>query len=90
MLCLCIMRTTIDLSKALYGRAKKLARERGVTLRALVEEGLRLVIEADADRSFHLADQSWEPPPGAPRGLARAGDLDWERIRDAVYEGRGV
>ena len=38
------MKTTIDLSDALFAKAKDVARERQTTLRALVEEGLRRVL----------------------------------------------
>lgn len=41
------MKTTIDVSDALFDAAKTLALQRQTTLRALVEEGLRRVI-ADA------------------------------------------
>lgn len=38
------MKTTIDLSDALFNTAKKVAIERQTSLRALVEEGLRRVL----------------------------------------------
>jgi hypothetical protein len=38
------MRTTIDIDDALAIRAKKAASERRITLRQLVEEGLRLAL----------------------------------------------
>lgn len=41
------MRTTIDLDDALAVRAKKEAIERHCSLRALVEEGLRLVLATE-------------------------------------------
>lgn len=40
------MKTTIDISDELLLRARRLADERGLTLRALVEEGLRLSLQA--------------------------------------------
>lgn len=55
------MKTTIDLSDALFDSAKKLARQRQTTLRALVEEGLRRVLadaHATGTPAFRLKDAS--------------------------------
>jgi hypothetical protein len=53
------MKTTIDLSDALFHSAKALAQQSQVTLRALVEEGLRRVIadsKIQKKTPFKLAD----------------------------------
>ncbi|APW47554.1 hypothetical protein [Rhodoferax antarcticus] len=53
------MKTTIDLSGALFVMAKKLARERQTSLRALVEEGLRRVLSEATSQvkpAFKLED----------------------------------
>lgn len=42
------MRTTLDLNDALVRKAKKHAAERGTTLTALIEEALRVRLEAPA------------------------------------------
>lgn len=42
------MRTTVRLEEALLGRAKREAARRGVTLTALIEQGLRLAIARPA------------------------------------------
>ena len=55
------VKTTIDLADALFQSAKHLAQQRQTTLRALVEEGLRLVLsqaQAKARPAFKLADAS--------------------------------
>ena len=79
------MRTTVDLPKALFAKAKRAARERGTTLRTLVIEGLRLVTERKGGaRRFRLPDASFGPD-GLVDGLA---ETDWERIRDLSYERR--
>jgi hypothetical protein len=81
-----VMRTTIEISDPLLREARKLAEREGVTLRALVERGLRRVIA--------------ETKPGAPFKLRRASfkgrglkaDLrgaSWDKLRDLAYEGRG-
>ena len=80
------MRTSIELSDGLLGRARKLAKQRGVTLRALVEEGLRRVLAESASPSeFQLKDVTYGEG-GLVEGLDQG---DWERIRDLAYEGRG-
>lgn len=43
------MKTTIEISDDLLQRARRLADERGLTLRALVEEGLRLSLQARSE-----------------------------------------
>ena len=81
-----LMKTTIEISDALFVAAKRHATERGTTLRALVEEGLRTVLDSgpEAD-AFTLRDASVEGK--GPRPDIREGD--WDRIVEAVYEGRG-
>lgn len=80
------MKTTIEISDALFEAAKSRAAERGTTLRAMVEEGLRHVLEkSDRSTDFRLRDASVDG-----RGLCdgiREGD--WEQIAAISYEGRG-
>ena len=55
------MKTTIDLTDALFITAKQHAQQRQTTLRALVEEGLRRVLseaQAGAPVAFKLTDAS--------------------------------
>ena len=80
------MRTSIDVPDALLAKAKTVARQRGSTLRELVIEGLRDVLEKQARAPrFRLRDASF-----GKGGLADGLDeTDWERIRDLAYEGRG-
>ncbi|MBI2375279.1 MAG: DUF2191 domain-containing protein [Deltaproteobacteria bacterium] len=81
------MRTTIDLPDALFARAKKLARKRNVPFRELVEEGLRSVLDREAEPgAFRLMDKSFDGD-GLASGLTAS---DWDRIRDLTYEGRGA
>jgi hypothetical protein len=81
------MKTTIEISDPLLREARKLAEREGVTLRALVERGLRRVVT--------------ETKPGAPFKLRRASfkgegfqadvrGASWGRLRDLAYEGRGA
>ena len=81
------MKTTIELSDELANAAKAHAAEHKVTLRSLVERGLRQVMHADRQGSgFKLRDASV-----GGKGLhAEYREADWSRIRDAVYKGRGT
>jgi hypothetical protein len=80
------MKTTVEISDPLAEEARALARREKTTLRALIEVGLRQVLRERRRRSsFRLRDASF-----AGRGLQpefREGD--WQRIREAAYEGRG-
>ena len=68
-----------------YGKTELRQRE-NITLRALIEHGLRLALRSDGDRGrFKLRDASV-----GGRGLQpQFRDADWARIREAVYEDRG-
>lgn len=58
------MKTTIDISDALFEQARAQAKARGVTLRALVESGLRLVIAQSRPTAqrFEMRDFSFGTP----------------------------
>jgi Bacterial antitoxin of type II TA system, VapB len=80
------MKTTVEISDALLAAARKLAATRKTTVRALIEEGLRRVVEArNPSGRFKLADKSWGS--GGLRTEFRG--APWEDIRDASYRGRG-
>lgn len=81
------MKTTVDIADPLWARAKRLARSEGITLRRLIEEGLRETLRArqgtkrERLRPITFAGQGLSPD------FQNAG---WDQIRDAIYEGRGV
>jgi hypothetical protein len=80
------MKTTVEIAEALLDDARKAAQRRGTTLRALIEEGLRHVLKTTARRpAFTLRDASFKG-----EGIDPAFDGDWERVRDAIYKGRGA
>jgi hypothetical protein len=77
------VKTTVDLSDALAAAARKYAAEKGLTLKALIEAGLRRVLEdASGHKPFKLRKASvggQGPMPG----------MDWPRMREEIYCGRG-
>lgn len=80
------MKTTIEISDAVLEQAKRLAAKEDTTLRALVEEGLRRVVEErSGGGSFKLRDASYKG-----KGLqGEVSEGSWERIRDLIYQGHG-
>lgn len=82
-----IMKTTIDIANDLAVRARELAAKRGTTLRAVVEEGLRMALAGDrVEMQYRLPDKSVQG-----RGLQREFQAKpWSDILEASYGGRGL
>jgi predicted transcriptional regulator len=80
------VKTTIDLSDELARKAKAFAARKNMTLRALVEQGIRQVLREDRPaEEFKLRDASF-----GGNGLQKEYEgADWAKIREAAYEGRG-
>ena len=80
------VKTTVEISDELANEARAFAARENVTLRALIERGLRLALHPrNQNDEFRLRDASV-----GGRGLQPPFcDSDWARIRDAAYEGRG-
>lgn len=80
------VKTTLDLSDELLARAKRHARKQGRPLRALVEEGLRLALEAEAAKKprYRLPDCS----VGSSRAPNPLESLSWQDLRAEIYGGR--
>ena len=81
------MKTTVEISDSLLHEARKLARREGVTLRTLIERGLRRVVaETERGASFKLRRASFKGQGLRPgyRGAS------WERLRNLIYEDRGA
>ena len=80
------MKTTIEISDEPANAAKAYAAGHNITLRSLVERGLREVMRVDRQRAgFKFKDASV-----GGRGLqTEYRDADWSRIRKAVYKDRG-
>jgi len=77
------MKTTVDLSDALFSAAKAHAAKHGTTLRALIEESLaRTLSESGTKRGFRLKDASVRG-----KGLTRAARaVPWQAIVAAANE----
>jgi hypothetical protein len=69
------MKTTLDISDPLLREARKIATRERTTLRALVEQGLRQVVD-DTKRRRRFRRPELR-------------DAGWDRLRDMAYEGRG-
>ena len=79
------MKTTVDISDALLTRAKRHARKVGRPLRALIEDGLRRVLDAErAVTSYQLPDLS-VGDRGGPNPLEV---MSWSELRDEIYGGK--
>lgn len=80
------MKTTVEITDSLLASARRLAAKEGTTVRALIEEGLRKVVDKRQPRGgFRL-----RRVPFGGKGLSP--DLsagDWDAIRERAYEDRG-
>jgi len=81
------MKTTLEISTPLLRRAKRLAAREGTTLRALVEQALSSAIQARQKASPVIPPLVTFKGNGLTPEFAEGG---WEKIRDAIYEGRGT
>ena len=80
------MKTTIEIPDALLTEARRAAESQGITLRALVEAGLRRVLSEGRTEGFHLRRATFcgqGLQPGVREG-------DWGAVRELSYEGRGA
>lgn len=83
-----IMKTTIEIADDLFTRAQGAARREKTTLRALTEEGLRLVLAKRKEKKVKKL-----PPlvTFGGSGLKKEfGDWNWDRLREEVYRSRGA
>ena len=78
------MKTTVEIPNALFQEAKAYAAGRNLSLKEVIEAGLRRVLEESRveRKPFRLRDGSF-------RGRGIAADADWPTIRRMIYEGRG-
>jgi hypothetical protein len=82
-----IVKTTIEIADDLFERAQELARKEKTTLRALTEQGLRLVLKEKEGHPKRL------PPLVTVRGRGLTDQFQkatWSEYRDEIYHGRGA
>jgi hypothetical protein len=79
------VKTTLEIQDALLLRAKRLAKRSGKPLRALVEEGLQLVLArpVQPSKSYELPDRS----VGEPTAVNPLENWSWQDLRDEIYGG---
>jgi len=76
------MKTTVELSDDLAEAARRLAAEENTTLRALIEAGLRRILDERREvPPFQLRDASFCGSGLQPEFR----DAGWERFREAAY-----
>ena len=81
------MKTTVDISDSLLEAAKEVAASQGITVRELIETGLRLALkDRKRPKSFKLRKASFRG-----KGLQTPmKGVSWDRFREMAYEGRGT
>lgn len=80
------MKTTVEISDDLAQAIRRIAAEENTTLRALIEAGLRRILEEREEQPvFRLRDASFQGQ-GLQPDFRGAG---WERVRDAAYGSEG-
>jgi hypothetical protein len=78
------MKTTVEISDALLSEARTVAAREKTTLRALLDEGLRLALRQRRRRRFTLRRVTF-----AGEGLRpELRDASWDRIRELAYDTR--
>jgi hypothetical protein len=76
------MKTTVEISDELLTQAREVAARDGLTLRALIEAGLRdQIAKRRRPARFSLRDAS----VGGKGMTPEYRDAGWDRIRDAAY-----
>ena len=78
------MKTTVEIPDRLFREAKEYAAHHGMPIRAVIELGLRAVLEGPAPnrKRFRLKTVT-------TKGQGLACDADWSTIRSLIYEGHG-
>lgn len=82
------VKTTVEIPDELYQRVRVMIAEQNTTFRSLLEDALRRVLaEHDRQRRAGTVQDLRYGAGGMSAEFAHGG---WERIRDAIYEGRGA
>ena len=77
------MKTTLDIEDELLVRAKRHAELTGRSLSAVVEDGLRLLLNAgDSRQQYRLPDLSF----GGPEIRNPLASYSWPELREIIYD----
>jgi hypothetical protein len=80
-----LLKITVDIADPLLSQARKRAKKTGRPLRAVIEDGLRLVLrDSQTQPTYKLPDRS-RGTKGDPNPLE---SLSWPELRDEIYGGR--
>lgn len=82
------MKTTVEITDGLLEEAKRVARERDITLRELIECGLRKELRdrAEPKNPYVWEDLSYGDPTSKTWLKLPLNEDDWGPIREAAYE----
>ena len=72
-----MVRTQIQLPDALYAEAKRVAREREMSLAEVVRRGVKYITRVYAPVT---GDEPWSPPAASDLGPFQAREEDWRLI----------
>lgn len=81
------MKTTVEIPDDLYQRLRVVIAEQHTSLRAVLEDALRRVLDERERRPRGITRDASYGTGGLNPEFAAGG---WEAIRDAIHEGRGA
>jgi len=78
------VKTTVDIATPLFQEAKQYASAHGLSLRQVIETGLRRVLDARPANAtpFRLKKRTF-------KGQGIGAEADWPTVRRQIHEGRG-
>jgi len=82
------MKTTINIADPLFQKVRHIAGQENSTFRALVEEGLRWVVEKNKRKGTPFRLGNLKTRGGGLAEKFREGR--WEQIRDEIYQDHGA
>ena len=82
------MKTSIEIAESLFRRVKQLSRARNTSVRALVEEGLRAVLDLE-EKKRQIKPKMLTFEGDGLTDEFRSKGYTWDSVRDEVYRGHG-
>jgi hypothetical protein len=82
------MKTSLEISEHLFNKVKQLAAKRGTSVRALIDEGLRLLL-ADVEKKQTVKPKLLTFGGDGLTDLYQGNSLSWDSLRDEIYRGHG-